>query len=437
MHILSTRVLALPLLAVAASAQVDYTLAFEPGGKLWTVEARLPARGEEQIDFRFPLWTPGAYHAAEYGRFVKELEASDERGGALAVERRDDGHFVISGAGAAKEVVIRYRAESISSGTFSKEVIDVEANRIRADYAYVNPPSLFGFVPARATEAVSLALRTPDGWEVATVLERDGKGRYVAPTYLRFEDSPFLFSPTLESAQFTVDDKPHTVSVHGRSADDAKAIAAGCQRIVEAGSKLMQGLPYDRYHFLYGFVPEAGGSGLEHSFSTLILVSPETPIETDTSGPQGSGGLQFWDITAHEFFHLWCAERIHVQEVHVPDLTESLETGTIWVNEGITEYFCRHLLLHAGFYGEEALLQSYFSMRGMEGAVAKKPWTDVSRAAAEWNGMGDLMNFAMRMYALGPPTILALDLEMSRATQGERGVIDLLRHLVMEYVARI
>jgi predicted metalloprotease with PDZ domain len=215
-----------------------------------------------------------------------------------------------------------------------------------------------------------------------------------------------------------------------------KAIAAGCQRIVEAGSKLMQGLPYDRYHFLYGFVPEAGGSGLEHSFSTLILVSPETSIEAETSGPHGAGGLQFWDITAHEFFHLWCAERIHVQEIHVPDLTESLETGTIWVNEGITEYFCRHLLLHAGFYDEEALLQSYFAMRGMEGAVAKEPWTDVSRAAADWSGMGDIMNFALRMYALGPPTIFALDLEMRRATQGERGVLDFLRHVMKEYAAR-
>jgi predicted metalloprotease with PDZ domain len=46
------------------------------------------------------------------------------------------------------------------------------------------------------------------------------------------------------------------------------------------------------------------------------------------------------------------------------------------------------------------------------------------------------MTFAMRMYALGPPTIFALDLEMRRATGGERGVLDLLRHLLEEYVAR-
>ena len=425
---LTARLLALVALTAPASTQVDYVLAFEPGGKLWSVEARYPGRGEESLDFWIPLWTPGAYHVANYGRFVKELGASDEKGGILPVERVDESHFVVSGAAGAKTILIRYQAEPISSGQFSHEIIDVESNRIRQDYAYVNPPSLFGFVPARAAEPVSLALRLPEGWKVATALERDDDGRYLAPSYLRFEDSPFLFSPVLESAQFVLDGKPHTVSVHGRSAEDVQVIAAGCQRIAEAASELMQGLPYDRYHFLYGFVPESGGSGLEHSFSTLILLNPSIGIS--------DGAREFWDITAHEYFHLWCAERIHVQAVHVPDLTRPLETGTIWVNEGITEYFCRHLLHHAGFLDEEELLQSYLVGHDMEGMVGKKAWTEVSRAASDWSGMGDLMTFALRMYVLGPPTIFALDLEMRRATQGERGVLDLLRHLMTEYVAR-
>src|SRR5262245_10301355 len=430
--------LALSAFTALASAQVDYTLAFEPGGKLWDVEARFPGRGEQTLDFWIPLWTPGAYHVADYGRFVKELGAADEKGGKLAVERADDGHFVVSGAAAAKAIVIRYQAEPISGGTFTHDIIDVESNRIRPDYAYVNPPSLFGFVPAREAEAVRLAVRLPKGWKAATVLERDAEGRFLAPSYLRFEDSPLLFSPTLESAEFTVDGKPHTVSVHGKGAEDVKAIAAGCERIVEAASELMEGLPYDRYTFLFGFVPEANGSGLEHSFSTLILVNPGISVgeHAPASGARGPAEDPFWGITAHEFFHLWCAERIHVQEIHHPDLTQPLETGTIWVNEGITEYFSRHLLYHAGFESEEDLLQSYFVGRDMMRMAGKKAWTEVSRAASDWNGMNDLMTFALRMYVIGPPTILALDLEMRKATGGERGVLDLLRHLMKEYVAK-
>jgi len=418
----------LPSLGTLAEAQTDYALSFEPGGARWQVEVRLAGRGEEALDFRFPLWTPGAYHVSDYGRFVKELTAADEKGAPLSVERVEDGHFALTGAAAAKEIVIRYSAVSMSSGQFTNNVIDVESNRIAAGYAYVNPPSLFGFVPARSAEPVRLALTLPQGWQAATVLARDAEGRFTAPSYLRFEDSPLLLSPALQTASFTVEGKPHTVSVHGRSAEDVEAIAAGCQRIVEAGSKLMLGLPYERYQFLYGFVPEGGGSGLEHTDSTLILLAPGTSIDEDEH--------MFWGITAHEYFHLWCAERIHVQEIRAPDLLEPLETGTIWVNEGITEYFCRHLLLQAGFYDEEQLLASYLEGAGVEGAVGRGSWADVSRATADWNGMGDLMTFALRMYILGPRVVFALDMEMRRATDGERGVLDLLRYLMENYDAK-
>jgi len=416
------------LLAPAATAQVDYTLAFEPGGDEWQVEVRYAGRGEATLDFRIPLWTPGAYHVAEYGKFVSDLEAFDDSGKELVVERKSPSQFVVQGTAKAKEVRLVYTAEPISSGLFSNNIIDVESNRIAAGYAYVNPVSLFGFVPARQHEAVRLAVALPAGWKAATVLEPDAEGRFQAESYLRFEDSPLFFSPALESVSFEVEGKPHTVTVHGRSAKDVQAIAAGCRRIVEAGAGLLGGLPYRRYHFLYGFVPEAGGSGLEHTESTLILVSPQTPIDDSSHS--------FWGITAHEFFHLWCAERIHVQGIHAPDLTQPFETGTIWVNEGITEYFCRHLLLHAGFHSEESLLASYFENPIPAAAVPKQKWTEVSRAAAGWKGMNDLMTFALRMYMVGPRTILALDLELRRATGGEQGIRDFLHLLLAEYVAK-
>ncbi|MEQ1891160.1 MAG: hypothetical protein ABL998_01350 [Planctomycetota bacterium] len=416
------------LLATTASAQVDYTLSFEPGGDEWRVEARFEGRGEAQLDFWIPLWTPGAYHVAEYGRFVQDLAAFDDQGAKLAVERESRSHFVVRGVEKAKSILLSYGAEPISTGLFTNDIIDVESNRIADDYAYVNPVSLFGFVPARAEEPVRLTLRLPEGWQTATVLERDAESRYQAESYYRFEDSPLLFAPALDSVRFEVEGKPHTVSVYGRNAEDAQAIADGCKRIVEAGGKLMGGLPYRRYHFLFGFAAEAGGSGLEHTESTLILVSPTTSI--------AESNHSFWGITAHEFFHLWCAERIHVEGIHHPDLTKPFSTGTIWVNEGITEYFCRHLLQHAGFYSEEQLLASYFEMPIPPEAVPKEAWTEVSRAAAEWEGMNDLMRFALRMYMVGPRTILALDLELRRATNGAKGVHDFLLLLMKEYVAK-
>jgi len=420
-------VLALAL-APTASAQVHYRLAFEPGGSQWSVEARLPARGGETLDFQIPVWTPGAYHPADYGRFVKDLSATDGDGRALEVKRVSNGRFTLNETASAQEFVIRYRADSMSTGVFTNDVIDVEANRITADYAYVNPVSLFGYVPGREGEPITLEVDLPTGWSAATVLEADAQGQFQAPSFLRFEDSPLLFSPTLVSTEFTVDGKPHTVSVHGASEEDVQALAAGCKRIVEAGSRLMGGLPYERYHFLFGFVPEGSGSGLEHTFSTLILMPREMAFDDEAKG--------LWGITAHEFFHLWCAERIHVEEIHHPDLSEPVETGTIWVNEGITEYFSRHLLFHAGFLDEDELVEGYLHSEFPHGALPKRSWTDVSRATVDWAGIMDVGIFSVRMYLVGPQTIFALDMTMRRETAGERGIFDLLQYLMANYVQK-
>ncbi len=128
------------------------------------------------------------------------------------------------------------------------------------------------------------------------------------------------------------------------------------------------------------------------------------------------------------------AERIHVAELQRPDYTKPFATGTLWVNEGVTEYCTRHALLHASFCDEAALLDRL--LIDVPTAATRKSWTDVSRAAENWHSLPDLMQFALRMYHVGPRTILALDLTMRQASGGERGVLDLLRFLRWAYAER-
>ena len=409
-------------------AQVDYGLTFAPGeSEEWSVTATFPNPDGRPLDFWFARWTAGAYHLADFGRFVAEVQASDRDGEPVEVTRRSDSQFIL-GARSPGPVTVRYRVPSLVRSVFTDGVIDVEGNRIAADYAYVNPVSLFGFVPALAGEEVRLAVASPAGWKAATALEQDEQGRFRAPSFLRFEDSPLFFSPSATTNHFEVDGIPHAVTVYGKGAEEARSITEGCRRIVEATSLLMQGLPYSHYHFLLAFTPHAGGSGLEHSFSTLILVP-----EGLGTGPEDRG---LWSIVAHEFFHAWCAERIHVEGLHAPDYTRPFSTGTIWVNEGITEYFTQHILLHAGFLGREELLATLHAGGRFSKKGRSSSWADVSRGAAEWTAGRGLLSFVTSMYGTGPKVVLALDLEMRRASHGERGIVDLLRFLRHAYIDR-
>jgi len=413
--------LALALLASSAAAQFDYKLDFDVEERTWAVEGRFANPGGEDVDYWIARWTPGAYHLADFGRFVDGLTAEDGAGNALEVDRIDDSHFVIGAAG-AEEIVVRYQAMSISEGIVSHgAVIDVESNRIRDDYAYVTPVSLFGFVPERMGEPFSLAVELPDGWQAATVLRQSEDGVYHAPSYQRFEDSPLLFSPTLTTFELEAGGKPMTVTLHGLVGEAAEAYAEDCRRISQAAIDLMGGAPYDRYHYLIGFVPEGQGSGLEHSDSTLILLKP---------GSTNHG------LVAHEFFHLYCAERIHVEAIRAADFTRPLVTGTIWVNESMTEYMTQHVLLQAGLMSVDEFFRAVGPSPMVE-QVAKNVGApvEVSRKAVDWQSMQDLSSFALKMYHHGPRLMLALDLEMRGLSDGERGVVDFLRHVMAEYDA--
>ncbi len=419
------------LLTSVGSSQIDYKLSFDLSNKIWTVEGRIANPNKGELDYWFPRWTAGAYHQADFGRWVEELQASDADGNALAFERPNDCEFRIAAEG-VDPVIVRYTARSISKNMvplndLEQFVIDVESNRIADGYAFVNPASLFGFVPDTIEEPVTLEVVLPETWRAATVLGRDENGVYQAPSYYRFEDSPLFFSPSHLTLELVAGGKPLLVTVYGKDAAAAEELAAGCKRIVEAAGKLMRGLPYERYHFLMGFLTESMGAGLEHSDSTLILANPEF----------GEAGL--WSIIAHEYFHLWCAERIHTAAIHRPDYTQPLETGTIWVNEGITEYFTQHVLLHAGFLDRQRFLDHFFEQDPMEaffGGQEDRSWTQVSRDWKKVDSFDDFIGFVVHMYKQGPRTIFALDLAMRRASAGEKGVLDLLHHLMDEYVEK-
>jgi len=408
---------------------VRYEVTLDAEAKRWRVRTTFAWSGGD-VDFWLPRWTAGAYHLAEYGQFVEELRASDGEGAALAVARDGKCRFVVAAGGAAS-VTLDYVARPCAPADVNENMIlQVEGNRIAPDYAFVSPNSLLGFAQGLLDHPCEVSFHLPEGWRVASALPAADDGTLRAPSWWRLEDSPALMSPTLATVPFEVDGIPHWVSLQGGDAARAEAIAQRCRKLVVAGRDWMQGLPYDRYHFLLLATPgESGAAGLEHCASTLIV-----------SDPQLAATREYDHLIAHEYFHAWCAERIQVDALLRPDYTQPLRTGTIWVNEGITEYFCRHLMVSAGLQTRA----EFFAGLSEEGRMARmlwrvagdRSWSDVSRDAADWNDMGDLIAFSAKHYQGGCWTVLALDLEMRAASKGERGVADLLRYLMRAYAQR-
>ncbi len=417
------------LLCLAAQAGPDAAVPIDVEVRVlleqraWDVTVRLPRLNEGVVEYWIERWTPGAYHLADYASFIDPVKARDSTGAELLVERPATSQFLVHVASKGP-VVLEYRARSMTPGPVDMErcLLDVESNRITDRYAFLNPGTILGFLKGREDLPYVVRFSLPPGWTSACEL-CDEHGVCRAESFFDLEDAPVLMAKELSTRRFEVDGKVHHVTVYGKGDEAAREISEGCERIVRAARELMGGLPYRHYHFLIGYVPEAMGAGLEHAESTLILVNGKQSFRKYL--------LLLWHIVAHEFVHLWCAERIKAQRVVRPDFTEPCSTSLIWLHESVTEYFSRILEVKAGLKSREDFWAEM--ARGIAiGRVSFqkcRPLTVVSLEASHWSGIGQIEEFSRRMYGDGPIVVFALDLWM-RENQGDRGIHDLICWLV-------
>ncbi|MBL8693316.1 MAG: M61 family metallopeptidase [Planctomycetes bacterium] len=408
-----------------AEGVVGYAVGMDTKAKRWTVEVSFPVTKSDAFEVWLPRWTPGAYHLADFSRFVDDFEARDGNGAVLPVETLEDPvHWKVTPKGPGR-VRVKYTAKNAAEG-LEGFMLDMESNRIRKNHAYLTPASLMAFVPELRDNAIEMDIALPAGWGVASPLQKNASGRYVAPSYYRLEDSPFLMGKSLRTVDFTYKQIPHTVATLYRNEEEIQQITDVCKRVVEAGDKMFGGLPYDRYTFLFALVPEGGMGALEHSYSALFVL------------PQRQGGDELNHIIAHEYVHLWNAERVHVETLQKPDQTQPFETGTIWMNEGATEYLSHLVLVHAGLTTREEFFKSMASNHAqchapmMKQMMTRRSNVEASKAWRNPEGF-EFVEVAAATYQKGSLHMFAADLEIRRLSGGKRGLTDVVRTLMDEY----
>ena len=99
-------------------------------------------------------------------------------------------------------------------------------------------------------------------------------------------------------------------------------------------------LPYSKYVFL-NLLTEIGG-GLEHRNSVCMMTSRWA---TRTR----RGYLSWLDlVVSHEYFHVWNVKRLRPVELGPFDYETENPTRSLWVAEGITDYYAPLILRRAG-----------------------------------------------------------------------------------------
>ena len=412
-----------------ATEPIRYTLSFPaPQTHYVEVSAAVPTGRQPQVELMMAVWTPGSYMVREYSRHVEALTATGADGRALAAEKSAKNRWRIT-TGGAPTVTVKYRV-------YGREM-SVRTNWIEADFAVLNGAPTFLTLVDGTKRPHEVTIEPARGWRRSmTGLPEMGGGehRYRAPDYDILVDSPIAIgNPTIN--EFTVDGKKHyLVNIGDIKAFDGARAAKDLETLVQAQRAMWGGsLPYDKYVVLNVTTILAGqpGGGLEHLNSTMLMVSPNA---TRTR----AGYLTWLELMSHEFFHVWNVKRLRPVELGPFDYEKEVYTRSLWIAEGLTEYYSLVLLHRAGLSSIEELLES---LSGEIETLQTTPGRLVNSAAdASFDAWikyyrpdENSVNSAVSYYTKGVVIGLLLDARIRKATGGAKSLDDAMRAAYQKY----
>jgi predicted metalloprotease with PDZ domain len=317
------------------------------------------------------------------------------------------------------------------SGTFSQ---------LDARHANFNGGSVFMYVVGHKQDPVRLTINAPTNWRILNAATtRADEREWQFPNYDILIDTPTEIAPDFTVDEFTVDGKPYRVMVHsfGDEKKQRAALVEGIERVVRAEIALMGTPDYDGYLFMFHFDPTAPrGDGMEHLASTQII---------NTRALSDEGELaDALDTAAHEFFHVWNVKRLRPIELGPWDFTRPLNTRSLWIAEGITNYYGGLLQRRSGIWTDERYFRALSSSIG---SVENAPGTrlisaeDASLIASFIDRTPhyqrtNLAETTVSYYSKGEVIGIVLDLLIRGETRGRKSLDDVMRQMYEEFYVR-
>lgn len=417
-----TAVVLAPLRAAGAqdAEAITYTLRFPaPHTHYVEVEASIPTGARTAIELMLPVWTPGSYMVREYARHVEDLVARTLDGSPLAVEKSRKNRWTIATGGAGR-IRVSYRV-------YSREM-SVRTNWVEHDFAMLNgAPTFLTLADDDRARPHEVRLELPPHWRgtMTSLPEAIDRGPHVyrAESYDALVDSPIVAGNPSAYA-FRVDGTPHLlVNIGEGGAWDGPRAAADVAEIVAEHRRMWGGLPYDRYVFL-NMITEARG-GLEHGNSALIM----------TSRWQMRGRARYvsWlSAISHELFHAWNIKRLRPAELGPFDYENEVHTRSLWIAEGLTEYYADLALRRAGLITDNELLAAVSRDIEQLQSTPGRLVQPVEQASYDawikyYRPDENSSNTAISYYTKGAVIGFLLDARIRHATMGVRSLDDVMR----------
>ncbi len=407
--------------AVWAQSQ-SYRLGMpEPHTHYYEVTITISDYNKNEAIFELPVWIPGSYMVREYAKNVESVVASSGNK-SLKVEKLAKNRWKVSTEG-QKNFDLNYRVYAYE--------LSVRTSFLDASHAYINGTSVFMYLVGMAEKPSKLIIEPFKEFKnISTSLKADGSDKWtrLVPNYDVLADSPIEIG-NHDILAFKYKGIPHEIALYGGGNYDPKKLVKDFERCVDVCTEVFKENPCENYVFIVHNT-QNGGGGLEHLNSTSVLMS-----RLGYANPDSYRG--FLGLIIHEYFHLWNVKRLRPKALGPFDYNQENYTSMLWVAEGITSYYDELLSMRAGYNDHNGYLNTLCGSIGtIENRFGRRvqPVTESSFDAwiKFYRADENSANATVSYYTYGSILGALLDLELLGATNGEKGLDELMRELYLE-----
>ncbi len=348
----------------------------DPKSHYADVTLRLEELTPGAVEIYMPVWTPGSYLVREFAKNVESVSArglSLEESKMVFAEEPLNFGTALSPKKLDKNTWRLTIPKNVAAAEFHYRVycfeLSVRTSFIDEDQALLNMASVLMTVKGSEHLGGDLSIDFPVRWfnhasalefsdelylaekeytesELRSLLKRRD---YTYPNFDDLVDAPLQLG-NFPVFKFDVNGVPHEVAMVGRNNADLNKLRDDMQLMCRTMAKVVNDHPCKRYTFIVQNV-EAGGGGLEHKNSTVLMMSRWA--YTDAARYKG-----FLGLVAHEYFHLWNVKRIRPAELGPFNYRQENYTDLLWLAEGITSYYDEIALMRAGIVTRKEFLST-------------------------------------------------------------------------------
>ncbi|MCB0653472.1 MAG: peptidase M61 [Saprospiraceae bacterium] len=393
------------------------------------VELIAPKIDKPTITFFMPKIIPGTYTIYDFGRFVSDFHAFDQKGNELPVTHSDVNAWIIGNARSLYK--ISYKVDDTFDNNPGKPVYGMSGTNIEAGRNIVlNGHGFYGYFEHMKQKPFEVNVQRPENFYGSSALNpvrtTNDSDTYTTVSYNHLVDTPMMYCKP-DTTVIQVAGAEVLISVFSPSGNiQSKFLGEKFAPLLKAQKDYLGGkLPVDKYAFVMYFLsPEmqtVGTGALEHNYSSFYVL-PDMPQEQIAPF--------IVNIAAHEFFHIVTPLNIHSKEIHYFDFNDPDMSRHLWMYEGVTEYFAHHVQLTSGLANLDQFLNTMAQKIFQTQTIYNDhlAFTEMSR-----NCLKKYSNEYGNVYEKGALIGLGLDIELRKLSNGDYGLVDMMHELAEKF----